>query len=95
MKEMKLIIMDNGGSYKSKEIGKYIEKTGNKLQYSVLGETRLRCYPYRPRTNAIENYFNQLKHYFGYEIENLTYPLEPYWTYMSIFVITLFKLKFM
>tara|TARA_B110000211_G_scaffold234646_1_gene305330 strand:- start:3448 stop:3828 length:381 start_codon:yes stop_codon:yes gene_type:complete len=59
-----LIIMDNGGSHKSKEIGKYIEKTGNKLQYSV---------PYRPRTNAIENYFNQLKHYFGYEIENLTY----------------------
>lgn len=59
-----LIIMDNGGSHKSKEIGKYIEKTGNKLQYSV---------PYRPRTNAIENYFNQLKHYFGYEIDKLTY----------------------
>ena len=73
MKEMKLIIMDNGGSYKSKEIGKYIEKTGNKLQYSVLGETRLSCYPYRPRTNAIENYFNQLKHYFGYEIDKLIY----------------------
>jgi len=59
-----LIIMDNGGSHKSKEIRKYIEKTGNKLQYSV---------PYRPRTNAIENYFNQLKHYFGYEIDKLTY----------------------
>ena len=28
---------------------------------------------YRPRTNAIENYFNQLKHYFGYEIDKLTY----------------------
>ena len=27
--------MDNGGSHKSEEIGKYIEKTGNKLQYSV------------------------------------------------------------
>jgi hypothetical protein len=25
-----LIIMDNGGSHKSKEIGKYIEKTDNK-----------------------------------------------------------------
>ena len=48
-----LIIMDNGGSHKSKQIRKYIEDKGNKLQYSV---------PYRPRTNAIENYFNiQLK----------------------------------
>ena len=56
--------MDNGGSHKSKEIGKYIEMNGNKLQYSV---------PYRPRTNAIENYFNQLKHYFEYEIDKITY----------------------
>lgn len=59
-----LIIMDNGGSHKSKEIRKYIEENGNKLQYSV---------PYRPKTNAIENYFSQLKYYFGYEIDKLTY----------------------
>jgi len=57
-------LYENGGSHKSKEIAKYIEKTGKKLQYSVR---------YRPRTNAIENYFNQLKHYFGYEIDKLTY----------------------
>ena len=50
-----LIIMDNGGSHKSKEIRKYIEENGNKLQYSV---------PYRPKTNDIENYFSQLKYYF-------------------------------
>ena len=59
-----LIIMDNGGSHKSKEVRQYIEKTSNQLQYSV---------PYRPKTNAIENYFSQLKHYFGYEIDKLTY----------------------
>jgi transposase len=59
-----LIIMDNGGSHKSKQITKYIEDTGNKLQYSV---------PYRPKTNAIENYFSQLKYYFGYETNKITY----------------------
>ena len=52
-----LIIMDNGGSHKSKEIRKYIEENGNKLQYSV---------PYRPKTNAIENYFSQL-HLFSFQ----------------------------
>ena len=56
--------MDNGGSHKSKEIRKYSEENGNKLQYSV---------PYRPKTNAIENYFSKLKYYFGYEIDKLTY----------------------
>ena len=58
-----LIIMYNGGSHKRKEIGKNIEKLV--IYYNSV--------PYRPRTNAIENYFNQLKHYFGYEIDKLTY----------------------
>ena len=28
---------------------------------------------YRPKTNAIENYFSQLKHYFGYEIDKFDF----------------------
>jgi len=50
-----LIIMDNGGSHKSKNVKEKINKTGNTLQYSV---------PYRPKTNAIESWFNQFKYYF-------------------------------
>lgn len=59
-----LIIMDNGGSHKNKKIRAKIEEVRNKLQYSV---------PYRPKTNAIENYFSQLKHYFGYEIDKFDF----------------------
>jgi hypothetical protein len=59
-----LIIMDNGGSHKSSKIKICIEGTQNKLQYSV---------PYKPQTNAIENFFSQLKHYFGYEEDKFSY----------------------
>ena len=54
----KLIIMDNGGSHKNKDIYEYIEKIGNKLLYSV---------PYRPKTNAIESWFSQFKSYFSHD----------------------------
>tara|TARA_B100000767_G_C19774679_1_gene541885 strand:- start:906 stop:1787 length:882 start_codon:yes stop_codon:yes gene_type:complete len=50
-----LIIMDNGGSHKSKKIKEKLNETGNSLQYSV---------PYKPKTNAIESWFNQFKYYF-------------------------------
>ena len=50
-----LIIMDNGGSHKSKKIKEKLNETGNTLQYSV---------PYKPKTNAIESWFNQFKYYF-------------------------------
>jgi transposase len=54
-----LIIMDNGGSHKSSKIKTIVEEKHNQLQYSV---------PYKPQTNAIENYFSQLKYYFGYDL---------------------------
>ena len=41
---IKRIIMDNGGSHKSKEIKDIVKKSKNILQYSV---------PYKPKTNAI------------------------------------------
>jgi|TARA_Y100000992_G_scaffold299504_1_gene266406 transposase len=50
-----LVIMDNGGSHKNKLIKTKIEETGNKLLYSV---------PYKPKTNSIESWFSQFKHYF-------------------------------
>ena len=49
-----LIIMDNAVIHKSKKIKELIESTDNKLLYSV---------PYHPETNAIEEFFSQLKHY--------------------------------
>jgi transposase len=49
-----LIIMDNAVIHKSHKIKDLIESTGNKLLYSV---------PYNPATNAIEEFFSQLKHY--------------------------------
>ena len=50
-----LIIMDNGGAHKSKNIKECVSESDNTLLYSV---------PYRPKTNAIESWFNQFKHYF-------------------------------
>ena len=38
-----LIIMDNGGSHKSKDVQEYIKNTKNQLLYSV---------PYKPKTNT-------------------------------------------
>jgi transposase len=50
-----LIIMDNGGTHKSKNIKECVSESNNTLLYSV---------PYLPKTNAIESWFNQLKYYF-------------------------------
>ena len=49
-----LIIMDNARIHVSKIIRETIEKSGNDLLYTV---------PYHPETNAIEEFFSQLKHY--------------------------------
>ena len=53
--------MDNAVIHKSKIIKETIESSKNKLLYSV---------PYHPETNAIEEYFNQLKHYIKKESPN-------------------------
>ena len=49
-----LIVMDNAMFHKSPEVKKAVEESGNKMLYSVA---------YYPRSNPIEQYFNQLKHY--------------------------------
>ena len=49
-----LIIMDNVVIHRSKIIRQIIEESNNDLLYSV---------PYHPETNAIEEFFSQLKHY--------------------------------
>lgn len=49
-----LIIMDNAGSHHNDLIKEAIIKSGNQILYSV---------PYTPRSNAVEQYFNQLKYY--------------------------------
>jgi len=49
-----LIIMDNARIHKAKIIREVIEQSKNELLYSVT---------YHPETNAIEEFFNQLKHY--------------------------------
>tara|TARA_B110000908_G_C10226627_1_gene438292 strand:+ start:981 stop:1496 length:516 start_codon:yes stop_codon:yes gene_type:complete len=59
-----IIIMDNGGSHKSNQVKKAITDTKNTLLYSV---------PYRPKTNAIESFFSQLKHHFDFENKNVTF----------------------
>ena len=43
---------------------KEINKTTNTLHFSV---------PYKPKTNAIESWFSQFKHYFVIENDALTY----------------------
>ena len=53
--EKHLIIMDNGGAHKSKKIKDCLIHSKYNLLYSV---------PYRPKTNAIESWFSQFKHYF-------------------------------
>lgn len=50
-----LIIMDNRGAHKNECVKQTIQETNNSLLYSV---------PYRPKTNAIESWFSQFKHYF-------------------------------
>lgn len=56
-----LVIMDNAVIHKSKIIRETIENSKNELLYSV---------PYHPETNAIEEYFSQLKHYIKKEGPN-------------------------
>jgi len=50
-----LIIMDNSGAHKSKNIKECVSESNNTLLY---------CVPYRLKTNAINSWFNQFKHYF-------------------------------
>jgi hypothetical protein len=56
-----LVIMDNAVIHKSKFIREKIENDNNNLLYSV---------PYHPETNAIEEFFSQLKHYIKKESPN-------------------------
>lgn len=50
----KLVIMDNAPAHRSLQIKELLNTKNNKLLYSV---------PYRPKTNAIESWFSQFKHY--------------------------------
>ena len=59
-----LIIMDNGGAHKKECVKETIRETNNSLLYSV---------PYRPKTNAIESWFSQFKHYFKHGETGLSF----------------------
>ena len=59
-----LVIMDNGGAHKSKIVKEAVKDTKNTLLYSV---------PYRPKTNAIESWFSQFKHYFQLQDGGISY----------------------
>ena len=58
------IIMDNGGAHKSNLVKEVVDESNNSLLYSV---------PYRPKTNAIESFFSQLKHYFDFKDKGVTF----------------------
>jgi transposase len=60
-----LIIMDNGGAHKNECVKQTIKETNNSLLYSV---------PYRPKTNAIESWFSQFKHYFKNNETGISFP---------------------
>ena len=49
-----LIILDNAGSHNNEYVKQAIINSGNKYLFTV---------PYTPKTNPIEQYFNQIKHY--------------------------------
>jgi transposase len=49
-----LIILDNAGSHQNNIVKNKIIQTDNKYLFSI---------PYQHYTNAIENFFSQLKHY--------------------------------
>jgi len=51
--ENNTIVMDNAGFHKTQEVKQEIQKR-NSFVYTV---------PYYPRSNPIENFFSQLKHY--------------------------------
>lgn len=46
--------MDNADLHKNKYVQDAITNSGNKYLYSV---------PYTPKTNSVENFFNQIKYY--------------------------------
>jgi transposase len=52
--EDNLVIMDNAGFHKTQDVKNAVKESNNKLIYTV---------PYYPRSNPIEQYFSQLKHY--------------------------------
>ena len=49
-----IIILDNARSHNNDYVKKAIINSGNKYLFTI---------PYTPKTNAIENWFSQLKHY--------------------------------
>ena len=49
-----LIILDNAGSHNNEYVKQAIINSGNKYLFTI---------PYTPKTNCIENWFNQIKHY--------------------------------
>jgi len=49
-----LIILDNAGSHNNEYVKQAIINSGNKYIFTI---------PYTPKTNCIENWFNQIKHY--------------------------------
>ena len=49
-----LIILDNAGSHNNEYVKQAIINSGNKYLFTI---------PYTPKCNAIEQYFNQIKHY--------------------------------
>ena len=59
--------MDNAVIHRSKIIRQIIEESNNNLLYSV---------PYHPETNAIEEFFSQLKHYIKKESPNTHEDIE-------------------
>ena len=49
-----LLILDNAGSHRNEYVKKDILESGNKYLFSI---------PYTPKTNVIEMFFRQIKHY--------------------------------
>ena len=49
-----LIILDNAGSHNNEYVKQAIINSGNQYLFTI---------PYTPKTNPIEQYFNQIKHY--------------------------------
>ena len=47
-------IVDNAGAHRNEDVRRTINESRNELLYAI---------PYTPKTNAIENWFSQLKHY--------------------------------
>ena len=56
--------MDNAGSHRNIIVKEKITKSKNTLLYSV---------PYRPKTNAVESWFSQFKHYFKLDSSHLSF----------------------